>query len=211
MAQSEKIIRTDKCVIGFWKIEESSGELLESIRPFADKEELSHYATLTHERRRCEWLASRLLIHRLSGKYRKVFYHESGKPFITEGGNISITHSYDLVGVMISPLKTIGLDVEKMNLRILKIEHKFAEKSETRLARPENKIQSLYVNWCAKEAMYKAFNINNFDFKDNFRLDAFEYALSGEVPGRIMQGGFQKDFTIHYEEFDGYMTAWCAE
>lgn len=85
------------------------------------------------------------------------------------------------------------------------------EKSEISGLKPDNKIQSLYVNWCAKEAMYKAFNIKDFDFKDNFRLETFDYLSCGKVPGKIMQGDLEKKFTIHYNEFDGYMTAWCAE
>ncbi|MCR4559358.1 MAG: 4'-phosphopantetheinyl transferase superfamily protein [Bacteroidales bacterium] len=211
MAQLDKIFSGKDYLIGFWHIEESSAELLDMIKDFLDEDELSQYSQFTHERRRCEWLASRNLIYRLTGKYHKVFYEVSGKPYIEGGKNISITHSYDIAGVMISPLENIGLDVEKMNLRILKIEHKFMEKSEIQGLKPDSKLQSLYVNWCAKEAMYKAFNIKDFDFKDNFRLEAFQYQKEGVVPGKIMQGGFQKNFTIRYYEFDGYMTAWCAE
>ncbi len=211
MALLEKSFPTNNCQIAFWHIQEDSNTLLEMIKHFLDEDELSQYSLLTHERRRCEWLASRILIYKLTGEYQKVFYHSSGKPYIKNGQNISITHSYDIAGVMISPLVNIGLDVEKMNLRILKIEHKFMDSSEIQGIRPDKKIQSLYVNWCAKEAMYKAFNIKDFDFKENFRLESFQYETSGEVTGKIMQEGFQKLFAIHYIEFDGYMAAWCAE
>jgi len=211
MAFLDKTIKSENNIIGFWKIEEESAELFSMLKDSLNARELTQYKDLTHERRRCEWLASRLLIQELLGQHAEVFYYDSGKPYIKNGFNISITHSYDMAGVMISDKNHIGLDIEKMNLRILKIEHKFMEKSEINGLKPDNKIQSLYVNWCAKEAMYKAFNIKDFDFKDNFRLETFDYLSCGKVPGKIMQGDLEKKFTIHYNEFDGYMTAWCAE
>ena len=211
MAFLDKKIENENCIIGFWRIDEDSVSLLDRIKNCLDGDELSQYGQFTHERRRCEWLASRILIERLTGGYRKIFYEPSGKPYILGGMNVSITHSYDMVGVMLSKKKNIGLDVEKMNLRILKIEHKFLEKSEISGIKPDHKIESLYVNWCAKEAMYKAFNIKDFDFKDNFHLASFDYLSSGEVPGVVVKDGTVKKFTVHYNEFDGYMLAWCAE
>ena len=211
MSLIETRILTEDTLIGFWKLEEDSSELLEMMKNKLDEEEIAAYKRFNHERRRCEWLASRILITALLGHYPKIHYEESGKPYIDNGLNISITHSYEIVGVMVSKKKNIGVDVEKMNLRILKIEHKFMDESELDGLKPISRLQSLYVNWCAKEAMYKAFNINDFDFKDNFRLDPFDYKVNGETTGQITQGDLVKKFTIHYREFETYMVAWCAE
>lgn len=204
-------IKDDDFTIGFYKIEESSSEMLKLIGSKLSHSELEELNGLKHERRRCEWLASRILLSMLLGNYAPIHHEESGKPYIDGGLNISISHSFDMVAVMLSSRKTIGLDIEKMSDRIMRIEHKFMGESELLGVKPNQKKQTLYVNWCAKEAMYKAFNIKDFDFKDNFRLDSFGYEGEGIVVGHITQGSLTKDFRMHYREFDEYMATWCAE
>ncbi len=209
---NNKIVK-DNLYIGFWKISETSNELFQMLFPYLDETEVQQFKNLSHERRRCEWLASRLLISNLLGKYQKVYYNSAGKPFIEEDFNISITHSYDIAGVMLSPSKIVGLDVEKMNLRILKVENKLLEKTELdELQVLDDKIPNLYVNWCAKEAMYKAYNISDLDIKSNFRLEYFDYKKDGGcVFGFITKGDFRRRLLIHYFTFNEYMVAWCAE
>lgn len=204
-------IAKDDLFIGFWHITESSDELYSMIFPYLDESETEQYKQLTHERRCSEWIATRLLISNLLGKYQKVYYNQYGKPFIEENYNISITHSYNMAGVLLSKCEYIGLDVEKMNLRILKVEKKLLEESEIHEIKPDTKIQSLYVNWCAKEAMYKACGIREVDIRSNFKLDYFDYSTHGNVYGHIQKDDFQRTVKIHYFEFDNYMVAWCAE
>ncbi|MCQ2974190.1 MAG: 4'-phosphopantetheinyl transferase superfamily protein [Bacteroidales bacterium] len=205
-----KIVNND-LYIGFWKITEDSSVLFDMLFPYLDETEVEQFQCLTHERRKCEWLASRILIFNLLGKYQRVYYNQYGKPFIEEDYNISITHSYDMAGVLLSRRKTVGLDVEKMNLRILKVENKLLEQTELNELKDDNKIQSLYVNWCAKEAMYKACGIREIDIKSNFRLEYFDYKDQGEVYGFITKGDYRRKILIHYSTFEEYMIAWCAE
>lgn len=211
MPLTKNKIAQDDLLIGFWDIKETCNELYEMIFPYLDETEILQYRNLTHDRRRCEWLASRLLISKLLGKYQKVYYNQYGKPFIEENYNISITHSYDMAGVLLSKKNIVGLDVEKMNLRILKVEKKLLEETELNEIKSDTKIQSLYVNWCAKEAMYKACGIREIDIKSNFRLEYFDYQTHGDVYGYITKGDYRKKLLMHYFEFDNYMVAWCAE
>ena len=87
---NNKIV-SDDLYIGFWKISETSEELFEMIFPYLDETEIQQFKNLSHERRRCEWLASRILIADLLGKYQKVYYNSVGKPFIEED-LISVSH-----------------------------------------------------------------------------------------------------------------------
>lgn len=211
MPLSNTLIKAEKVLIGFWEIKETSQELYNEIASQLDKDEKDQYNKITHERRRCEWLASRLLICKLLGKYQKVYYQENGKPYLKKDYHISISHSYDMAGVMLTSYPTMGLDIEKMNLRIFKVEKKLLEDNELKAIKNDTKRESLYVNWCAKEAMYKAFPIYDFDIKQNYHLEYFDYNNKGEVKAHIDYNDFHKEVLIHYFEFEEYMVAYLAE
>lgn len=211
MPLSKTLINTGKVLIAFWEIKETSQELFLEIGPKLDEQEKEQYNKITHERRRCEWLSSRLLILKLLGEYQKVYYQENGKPYLKSKYNISISHSYDMAGVMLTSYETMGLDIEKMNLRIFKVEKKLLEDNELQAIKKDTKRESLYVNWCAKEAMYKAFPIYDFDIKQNYHLEYFDYKPQGEVKAHIDYNDFHKQVMIHYFEFEEYMVAYLAE
>ena len=93
------------------------------------------------------------------------FYAEhKGKPFFENNYKISISHSGVYVAVIISDT-AVGIDIETINDRILKIKSKFLE---TELNYPmELNGETSLVYWNIKESIFKAVEKPGIDFKKN--------------------------------------------
>ena len=95
----------DNVHISFWRLDESSEEMwtllrtLTDVSPYAER-----FSRIGSEKRRCEWVAARCLVHRNVGASAKVAYHATGRPFLFSPGaeapaEISVTHAANLVAV----------------------------------------------------------------------------------------------------------------
>ena len=85
----------------------------------------------------------------------KIKYHNSGKPYLDDGRKISISHSDECVGVVISKNYSFGLDIEKYDKKILNIRQKFLHIDDYKYINNEELVKSLTSIWCAKESIYK--------------------------------------------------------
>ena len=99
--------------LGIWKIAESEEYFLDllDLTPI-EKVQVSRIKG----RRRLEWLASRWLIHKMSGRHVRgaVLKDEFGKPhLINSKWKISISHSDHKAAVIASPY-LVGIDIQKI-------------------------------------------------------------------------------------------------
>lgn len=127
---------------------------------FLDAFEKVKFEKIGNELMRKSFLAIRAMNE--AGKYGKIHYGNSGKPF-SETGFISISHSGNWLALMHSKNKEVGVDVEQIRERILKIKTRFLSESELILA--ENNLEKLTLFWSAKEAAFKKFGGNTVFFK----------------------------------------------
>ena len=77
-----------------------------------------------------------------------------GKPYLVNMPfQISMSHSFDYAAVMISRKNPVGIDIELIKEKVENVlPEKFMRPEEMDfIAKDENRIQQLYVCWCAKE------------------------------------------------------------
>lgn len=111
-------------------------------------------------------------------------YTPTGKPTLADQ-KISITHSYDYIGVYLSTEKEVGIDIEKIQHKIERIEHKFLHKNEHWAKSLKDKT----IIWSCKESVYKYFDINGLDFQhqieitpiDNDKVTAKVYLSENQI------------------------------
>ncbi|MBQ0741343.1 4'-phosphopantetheinyl transferase superfamily protein, partial [Aquimarina celericrescens] len=73
------------------------------------------------------------------------------------GKHISITHSFEFTGVIVSD-KKVGIDIEKQREKIKLIAPKFTPIEEYKaLGDGEDLIRKLTIVWGAKESLYKLY------------------------------------------------------
>ena len=92
-------------------------------------------------------------------------YNSNGKPFLEKGGFISISHSKSLIGLAWSFDYNIGIDIEEIHERILKVEQRFIHEDEIQIDNVESITIENNINDGNKE------NIENKDNQEiNTRL-----------------------------------------
>lgn len=133
-----------------------------------------------------------------------------GKPVLIPEGqfHISISHSYDLAAAMKAP-QSCGIDIQAIQDKIFRIQHKFANESESGLHPTK---EHLHVLWGAKEAMYKAFGKRGLDFRANMCLNPFEYQPNGgTTQGSLTKDDFTQCFEIQYLPVRNQMLVWALQ
>lgn len=165
---------------GIWKIEETSGELLERL---AHKDlYLPHLGTLRTEHRKQEWLAARVLLKELTGEERPIAYRADGAPYWPDTSlYLSISHTRGYAAVAVQETPAAGIDIEYYSDRVLKIRHRFLSPAENAAIDPSYETEHLLVHWCAKEALFKMIGRQGVDFIAHLHICPFAYRPSGQI------------------------------
>ena len=134
-----------------WEITENYETLFSGIElDLNSKQLLSQKKLETHKN---QFLAVRYLLKYLSIDLHNLNYDSLGKPFFENNYKISISHSGLYVALIISDT-AVGIDIETINDRILKIKSKYLE---TELNYPmELNTETSLVYWNIKESVFKA-------------------------------------------------------
>lgn len=133
-----------------------------------------------------------------------LFYDENGKPHLNDGNKISITHSGQFTGIIISSSKDVGIDIEKQREKILRIAHKFTPiKEYSTIANTDALIRKLTVVWGCKESLYKIYAEPGLSFLKH--IDITDFSLDDSVTtGQIFYQGKASDYEIKFLEFEGF-------
>lgn len=193
--------------VAVWKVEESLDchlgmlELTED-----DKVTLESFRL---EKRKMEWLVSRLLLKSLLGFYPEITYDANGKPILSNGDAfISISHTDGYVAVSISD-KPTALDIELCQPRVEKVAKRFVHADEEAYIEPNRRMQYLTLLWSAKEALYKYYNIYGVIFKEQFLVHPFCLANLGDLKCDFRCDGNIERLSLMYLVNDDYTLVYC--
>lgn len=201
-----------KTKFAVWKIEESDNWFRSQLT--LDERENHLINSIRHPHKKLHWLSSRLLLRILldnPGGFIHLESDERGKPVVQNFPvKISISHSAEFSALMLSESLDVGIDIEKIDPKITRIQHKFLREEEFKNISEENSTEQVYVYWCAKEAMYKLHGRKQLDFKEHLSVAPFQYSGSGKIKGAIHKNSFHQQLEISYEKLDGYMMAFTT-
>ena len=144
--------------LGIWAISESSDDFW-ALSPYAESSRSEFNALYKSEQRKCEVLAVRLLIKEIIGDNVQLLHQDNGKPYLSSGMNISISHTRGFAVIIVSHSKQVSVDIEYFSNRIERIRSKFMRDDENASSQVK-----LLMHWCAKETMYKLFPEDNLTF-----------------------------------------------
>ena len=165
-------------------------------------------------RLRLEWLASRWLLHTMSGRTLRgaCLKDEFGKPYLTDSHfSISISHSWNMVAIMAAPYN-IGIDIQREVSKIARIEKKFMRPVEKESLQDDTKIPHLHIYWGAKEALYKAYGRKKLGFVRHIHVDPFDYDLSiGQTTAAIHKESYHAYFELYYEKVEEIYLVYVIE
>lgn len=205
-----KKIETEDGLIGIWKLEESPEELLQRITLSADDE--LKYKSITHENRRCEFLASRLLLHDLLNRQIKIHYNEKGKPELKNSPlNISISHSGNFACIFLSE-KRIGIDIELATRSIDRVATRFLHSEEKEhISKLNNQQLTKIIYWSAKEAIFKSSDTQGIRFNQQIRIENFDPELDQRFFANLHLPVKSMRFQLHYLSVENNVLVYCVE
>ncbi len=189
-----KIIEENNCIISLWEINETLDVLMQlsANRKIPD---------FNNEKRKKEYLASRLLLKDIAPN-TKITYNEYGAPKLENGEHISISHSKNLVAIIISKQK-VGLDIEKISEKPLRLSSKFiSDNTHQNLTK-----EKTTLIWCVKEAIFKWNQKGNVDFKNDIKIKEFEIMGKGEISCNFKG----EKIIVKYRKIDNHYLAYVCK
>ena len=190
-----------------WKIEEPESWLASGI-------ELTPHCQqrvdgMRSELHRRGFLSIRHLLAEAGYTDSDLVYDALGKPHLRDGTHISITHSFEFTGIVVSVRHQVGIDIERQRAKILRIAHRFTPIEAYRSVEDEGMlIRKVTVVWGAKESLYKVMGIPGLSFYRHLEVADFELG-DGKTRAKAVFGGNSTEFEVFFREFEGYTMAYA--
>lgn len=178
------------------KIDSSSALAVKIIESLSEKDleflsfrEKLSFANISHPERKKEWGTARLAIQKalelLQIPYPGFFKDEHGKSQPMNGqGFVSLTHTRGYAAAIYHRELPVGIDLELIREKILRIGTRFLAESEL------NFLHSLPAHytmaWSAKESIFKCLGKKGVSLRDNILLEPFDpdaTLIKGKIHG----------------------------
>lgn len=198
----------DDVKFGLWEITEDYDTLRSELK--LDQEDIATVENFKNHRRKLEWLSVRILLKRMLGKDSKIVYGPERKPYLHNNlYNISISHSKKFTAILIGKKRRVGLDLEFMTSKILRIADKFLRPEELENIEKDQELYHLYLHWCAKEALYKICDKVDINFVTNLSIEPFKPKVKGLISGTVNNSYMNEKFVLDYFTLKNYAIVWC--
>lgn len=193
-----------------WQCTESTEELGHALS--LSPESLALLASFRSERRRREWLTVRRLLNELHPNQPapEILYSGNGRPSLSDGGHISISHSEHYVTLCWSRSHRLGCDLESIRPQINRLAGKFVGANERVFLGDAPSLEALHLVWGAKESLFKLYGKGGVDFRQELEVAAFRVEKSGTLSASIRKDGFELDTRIRYRFFDDMLLVYTA-
>lgn len=183
-----------------WKLSETETQLSNLLNISLSSKSKLDLIKSSSQRRQFLGVQNLLNLHKI--KNDMLSYDDNGKPHLLNNKFISISHSFDYCGVIVSNVK-VGLDIEKFRSKILNISKKFVSESDLSLIKL-NSIENVTKVWSIKEAVFKAFGHNKIDFKKNIIIKSVNKKFN-KANVLIFKNEISENYSIEIYNFSEYI------
>lgn len=183
-----------------WKLSETETQLSNLLNISLSSKSKLDLIKSSSQRRQFLGVQNLLNLHKI--KNDMLSYDDNGKPHLLNNKFISISHSFDYCGVIVSNVK-VGLDIEKFRSKILNISKKFVSESDLGLIKL-NSIENVTKVWSIKEAVFKAFGHNKIDFKKNIIIKSVNKKFN-KANVLIFKNEISENYSIEIYNFSEYI------
>ncbi|MCJ8165178.1 4'-phosphopantetheinyl transferase superfamily protein [Pontibacter sp. E15-1] len=195
--------------LGIWQLQENEADLYAALPSYAD---VSAVAGKVHPRRRQEWLASRVLVYTLLRHFTEaplaLARNPDGKPYFPgQPLQVSITHSPQLAAVILSDRHEVGIDIELITPKALRVSDRFLAETEKQFTAADETTTCLY--WSAKETLYKLHSQKRLVLKENLLI--CPSSEPNVLTGRVQTENISKLYRIQHEIIQGHVLTYCID
>lgn len=153
-----------------WKITESFDELFSSVElKEASLDRLNSMKSESHQK---GFMSVRRLLMEKGYTDFDLYYDVFGKPHLTDGTHISISHSNDFSIIVLSD-ENVGADLEILKEKVVKLTPRFMDVRHLENLDAEDCLKKATVVWGIKESVFKIKNEVGISFKDHIFENEF--------------------------------------
>ena len=192
-------------IVKIWRIDESYDELIKPLKLKPESQNrVDGMKSSVHQR---GFLSVRHLLREFGYTDSDLYYDENGKPHLKDDKYISITHSFNFSGVIVSESE-VGIDIEKQRDKIKIVAQKFIGYENQYLVDDDSElVRKLTVIWCIKESLFKLFATPGLSFMMNTLVIPF--MLEDESTNAWIDYKTQKlRYSANFLEFEGFTCAY---
>ena len=191
---------TNHITLYLWRIDETLEVLNKGASlTLKEKEKFKNIKLIKNKK---QWLASKYIIRKHINSSGKLQYNENGKPYCNLFYDISISHSDNLIVLITSNKQKVGIDIETIGNKVVRIGDKFLHPEEKASFTESNFQLMHHIYWGAKEAIYKMMNVKGVEFKSQIRILAFELADEGKTVGTFTHMGIKENIEVFYKKIN---------
>jgi len=184
--------------VWIWKYEEDESEGVNLISTALQNDGNKKW----HPNRCAEIYMIRKMMENYLSPY-KILYQENGAPYLDPPDfKISISHTFPYAAIAVSR-NPVGIDLEKIKNKILKIEHKFILNEVGFL--PENtaeRIEYLTIIWNIKEALYKMHHSKFWSLKKHYEVKPFTLDNLQNIQCKVYNDEFCDEFVASVQRIE---------
>ena len=201
-----KIIHINKNTTAyFWHITEDVTSLFRAVS--LRDTSLFRLEGMKSEEHQKGFLAVRMLLQHLGYTDYDLTYDEAGKPHLSDGKHISISHSHEFSCICISN-KLMGIDLEKLKEKTLKIAPRFMEVKHLENLSISEKMEKATVIWGVKESIFKIKNEKGISFPEHIFEAEFDLK-EGKCEAELHFNNQIENFQIQFYNVEAYIFV-CA-
>lgn len=170
---------------------------------------------IQNEERRIQHLAVRLLFKLMMPEIdlANLVLADNGKPYLLGiPFHFSFSHCKGYAACAVSETNPIGIDIEIIHSRVLKVAHKFLNEKEKGLLDELTESETLYqlaFFWAAKEAMYKQHEQLGIDFSKHFFIPNLANKKQGNMHAYVLHNELHKKVNLEYHFGSDYVQVTC--
>ena len=186
------INRHKNYTLGIWEITESLEEIKKSIN-------YDNYKTFKSLKRQKEYICTRLLLTEIDCNF-SITYNKWGAPTLNTNKNISISHSNNLIAIIVSK-KNVAIDIEMISKKPLKIKEKFLSNHDN----ISHSIEETTLAWSAKETILKLHQKGDIDYKNDIKIKEINF-----VKNQITVLFQDNDIVLNYNKLNNHFLVYVC-
>lgn len=172
--------------------------------------DMGEMRTYRSELKQRQWLSARLLLHDMFPGAGRILYDEIGAPHLDSGRKISISHSDQMVAILLGGGKEVGVDIQHFSNRIGRVKEKFCSAYELEFSKGDQENEVLHVIWCSKEAVYKKLKAPGLIFSTEIAIPKFELSNNDAFNASAKHGGMEIQIPLQYEILGEYTLVYTS-
>jgi phosphopantetheinyl transferase len=205
MAFYKSITINPKTTLYLWKITEDLDTLSSEVE--LNDVSLARIKGMKSESHQKGFLAVRKLLKHIDHTDFDLYYDAFGKPHLKGEKHISISHSKEFSGIVISN-QNIGLDIELVKEKTLKIANRYMDISHLENLSEEEKIKKATVVWGIKETIFKIKNETGISFTEHIFESPF-FFTDKKANAQLRFNNKIENFKIIFDSVEDYIFV-CA-